>query len=112
MPGAFRGCASLESLTIEEGCTASFLDANNNGGAFQGCTSLKGKIIIPSTFGNIGTYAFYGCTGIEKIVIKNAECKIADSSETFYKGIKLGGYTGSTAELYATKYSRTFEEIQ
>ena len=80
-------------------------------GAFAGCTGLKGKIIIPSTFGNIGKKSFYGCTGIEKITIKNKDCTIYDEANTFYSGIKLGGYAASTAEEYATKYNRTFEVI-
>ena len=109
--GAFNNCQSLESLTIEEGCTGSLNPASGYG-AFQNCTGLKGKIVIPSTFGDIGANSFAGCTGIEKIEIRNKDCTIYDSAYAFYSGIKLGGYAGSTAEEYATKYNRTFEVIQ
>ena len=110
--GAFCGCSSLESLTIEEGCTASF---GHNGGqcaTFLNCTGLKGTVIIPSTFGNIGEFSFKNCTNLEKIVVKNKTSTIYNSVSTFHSTIKLSGYAGSTIEEYAKKYNRTFEAIQ
>ena len=38
--------------------------------AFRGSSELK-SLVIPSTVNKIGSYAFQGCTGIEKLVVKS-----------------------------------------
>ena len=109
---AFLNCSSLEGLTIEEGCTASLPDGWCSLGVFQGCKALRGTITIPSTFGNLGTNAFGGCSGIEKIIIKNSELNIYDGQGTIDPKTIIIGYSNSTAQAYATKYNRIFELIQ
>lgn len=41
-----------------------------NDRAFSGSSELK-SLVIPSTVNKIGSYAFQGCTGIEKLVVKS-----------------------------------------
>ena len=55
--------------------------------AFYGCTGLS-SVTIPNTVTSIGHYAFYGCTGLSSVTIPNTVTSIANN--TFY------GCTGLT----------------
>lgn len=79
---------------------------------FSGCSGLLGELVIPEGITRIDRYAFAECDSLEKIVIENAECVIADQSHTFPKGAVLSGHTGSTVEAYARKYGREFEVLE
>ena len=59
---AFKECASLESVTIQEGIT--FIEDF----AFVGCTNLK-NVIIPNSVTSIGWDAFVDCTSLESITL-------------------------------------------
>ena len=61
-PGIFRGCSSLQSVTIPENATSIGFDA------FYGCSSLQ-SIHIPSNVTSIGYSAFSGCSSLESIHI-------------------------------------------
>ena len=76
-------------------------------------------VIIPETVKSIGESAFADCTKLTSITIKNPECEILDSEDTFsnyeteepYKlhfDGTIYGYEDSTAQAYAEKYNRTF----
>ena len=60
------------------------------------------SIIIPG-----GNYCFY------YIEFYNPNCEIYDSASTIKKSdfLLIGGYDGSTAQAYATKYNRTFASL-
>ena len=71
---AFAGCSSLETITVEEGNTV--YDSRNSCNAIiqksndeliLGCKNT----IIPSETKSIGSYAFYGCTGLSSLLIPN-----------------------------------------
>ncbi len=57
---AFRGCTSLESITIPNSVTS----VDNS--VFLDCTSLK-NVTIGNSVESIGSSAFYGCTALTKI---------------------------------------------
>ena len=88
---AFYGCTGIESLNFDEGTTGSQLISIGDS-AFEACTGLKNKLVIPSEVRSIGEYcfknsfilgleldknlenigqgAFYNCSNIEgKIII-------------------------------------------
>ncbi len=128
---SFKGCTSLERITLPQTWTAipqSF---------FYGCTSLK-NIEIPESVKTIGSYAFYKCSSLEKITLAekvtsvgskafygadslseisflNKDTTIAAPVTTdgvYYSTIPettlIKGYTGSTADAYATNYGNDF----
>ena len=75
--------------------------------AFYRCSSLT-SIEIPDGVTSIGRQAFYICRNLETITFRSSTTTIYDSSYTIDSGATIYGYPGSTAEAYATKYSRTF----
>lgn len=108
---AFKSCSNLRSVILPESVTA----IKNS--AFSECKNLT-SITIPKSVTEIGYGAFSYCSGLEDITIFNPECSIYNSGLTISKslfsgdGITIYGYPGSTAEAYATKYSRTFVAIE
>ena len=121
---AFSGCSSLKSITIPDSVTSignsafSWCDSltgisipsgvtSIGNLAFSNCGSLTG-ISIPDGVTSIGDSAFSYCRSLTSITILNPQCSIDDSSATFPSRATIYGYTGSTAEAYVAKYSRTF----
>ena len=79
----FEGCSSLTSIVVEEGnsvydsregCNAIIETATNK--LIRGCNST----IIPSSVTEIGRSAFYGCTSLTSIVVKEGN-SVFDSRE-------------------------------
>ena len=101
---AFQYCSSLADIIIGNSVT-SIGDY-----AFAVCINL-GSITIPDSVTSIGNYAFYNCTSLGSITIRNPNCEIYDSADAISNTATIYGYTNSTAQLYAEKYSRTFIEI-
>lgn len=75
--GAFKGCTSLQSVTIKEGSVLKTISNH----AFNGCTSLT-SIDLPNSLQDIGPRAFYGCTSLEEVTLPNSLTSI--SQEAFY----------------------------
>ncbi len=98
---AFMNCHKLTDVIISEGVTT--IDDY----AFQNCSILE-TITIPASVTTIGTGSMSICNNLKNVTILNPECEIKDSSFTIYSTATIHGYSGSTAEEYATKYSRTF----
>lgn len=99
----FYGCNNLETVTIGSGlkkiCENAFLE----------CTALK-EITIPENVREIEWRAFQE-SGLDTVRIENPKCVIGDSEYTFGSASVIYGYSGSTAEVYAKKYKRTFKSI-
>lgn len=75
------------------------------------CSRLAGDVEISYSTELIDKSAFQGCSSLNSIKILNKDIEINDYNYTIPSNIKIIGYEGSTAEAYATKYSRTFEAI-
>ncbi len=62
---------------------------------------------------NIGenTFASLNSKRLDIIIIENPDCIIPDTETTIPDGMTVGGEIGSTAQAYAEKYNREFEEI-
>ena len=98
---AFSSCTSLTSITIPDSVTSI------GEYAFRLCTSLA-SITIPDSVTSIGHEAFSYCSSLTSVTILSKTATIYDSEYTIDDGATIYGYTGSTAEAYATKYGRTF----
>ena len=93
----FKGCEALETLTLP----------NNFSGieesAFQDCIGLKNITITlqGSTYLNIGTDAFKGCTNLEKIYYTGSLAKLRLFNSDWVRIIGLTGLdTGDTQIVY------------
>ena len=83
--------------------------------AFDDCSRLT-EVSIPASVRNIGRDAFAGCEKLATVTIENPSCTIYDSDSTFsntWDGFTgtIKGYTPSTAQAYAEKYSYKFESL-
>ncbi len=101
--GAFSSCDSLENVTFDKNSKLTSIGAT----VFRFSKSLT-SITIPESVTSIGNEAFYNCDSIALVTILNPDCTIYDSSNTIISSAVICGYTGSTAQTYATNYSRTF----
>ena len=78
--------------------------------AFANCTWLK-SVVIAESVTSIDKDAFGSCAMLEKITILNSDCEIYDAESTIHSNAIISAYSDSTAEAYATKFSRQFEEL-
>ena len=103
---AFEDCRSMRSFVFKNEYVKTI-----GSYVFRNCTSLT-EISLPGTVESLGKGAFENCTAMKKITIPNEKCFIFDSPETINKEAVICGYSGSTAEAYAKKYSRTFVALE
>ncbi len=79
--------------------------------AFQFCNVLT-EIVVPENITYLEDRAFADCELLKNITIKNPECIIFDEVYTLSDTAVINGYVDSTAEAYALKYGRTFNDIE
>ena len=103
---AFANCTKISAIALPEGM-------NTIGGyAFFGCSSLA-SVDVPKSVSYIGTQAFRNCSALTKAVVNGpyaiivGEYVFAGTSANF----ELHGYTGSTAQTYASTYTHTFVSL-
>ena len=77
--------------------------------AFYGCTGFTGNLIIPESVTVIENYAVYNCKALTSITVLNRDCELAANSIDTAAVIK--GWTGSTAETYASDRGNIFESL-
>jgi len=73
---AFNKCAALETITFDEGCAITMINANT----FNGCTLLKG-VKLPSTVEELGKLAFANCSSLTAFTLPAAF--IEKAADTF-----------------------------
>ena len=98
----FSRCVALSEVSLGSGIT-SLGDC-----VFEDCTNLS-TIIIPYNCTRIRGSAFAGCSNLSKIYIYNKGCSIDQDAIPITAAIY--GFTGSTAENFATKYGYNFVSI-
>lgn len=101
--GAFDYCTGLTSVNISN----SVKEIRYR--AFAETHSLV-KITIPENVVKIGQRAFDN-SKIESVTIKNSACVIYDEALTLPTSAAIWGYSNSTAQAYAKKYSRNFIDM-
>ncbi len=94
---AFHDCYALTSITIPESVTTIEEDT------FWGCNALI-SMTIPENVTNMDISAFNSCDALKSITIYNPECEITGYCLPALDTLEIYGYTGSTAEAYATKH--------
>ncbi len=78
--------------------------------AFGECTALS-SVVIPESVTLIESDAFYGCSGLESIEIQNPACEICCGQSGPEGVMTVYGYTGSTAEAYASDCGYLFSSL-
>ena len=71
---AFEGCSGLTTINLGETSVTSIGNY-----VFKGCTSLE-SITIPATATSLGTYVFNGCTSLESITLPSAVTSIGSNA--------------------------------
>lgn len=69
---AFNRCNGYSSLTIPN--TIQIIGKR----AFDHCTSLRGKLVIPNSVSYIGEYAFQGCSGFDSLSLPSTLTRIKE----------------------------------
>lgn len=104
----FSQCKSINSITIPESVKSIGMYA------FWNCYSLN-SLVVPANVQRIDGWAFLGCTGLRSITFNSTSTALDEwgraGSEKIPNTITIIGYSGSTAEQYANKYSVPFKSL-
>ena len=98
---AFCGCFSLSTVVLPYSLTTI------GDGAFYYCSSLT-SVNVHAGITSVGMEAFADCRALKSILIPSKTIRIYDGANTFPSGCTIYGYTGSTAQAYATKNNKLF----
>lgn len=74
----FYNCKKLQSITWPENIASNKLQIKD--GAFAGCTSLSGKLVLPEGVTSIAYNAFANCTGITEVVLPSTLISIGSNA--------------------------------
>ncbi len=103
---AFKNLTSLSAIELPDTLRAV------GAFAFSGCTSLL-SVVFPENVTTVGRSCFDGCNNLEELVFLNADCNIVNiGSYSQIAGLIVGGYSDSTAEIFANAHDNiTFVPI-
>ena len=101
---AFIGSGNMTSAAIPGSVT------RIGRSAFSECASLF-TANIQSKVNSIGDYVFYGCSSLRQVFIHNADIAIGEYAFDECPGLTICGYTGSTAQTYASNKGIPFETL-
>ncbi|MCH5298418.1 MAG: leucine-rich repeat protein [Ruminococcus sp.] len=99
--GAFQGCTSLETATIDANVSA--IPAQ----CFNDCTSLK-NVALPSMLSRIEKFAFADCTSLESILIPKNVVYIDPTAFENDDNLVIHCYANSTAHQFAVENGYKF----
>ncbi len=130
---AFSGCSSLASIAIPSNITSIGNSAFDNCGSliyneydnakylgntenpYLALVEAKDTSVARCTINGktkvIAGGAFNGCSSLASVTIFSKDVTIYDYKDTIFDAATIYGYSGSTAEAYATKYNRKFVAI-
>lgn len=99
---AFGDCSRLSNVFFENGfiCNISSMMFNN-------CENLQ-TIEIPGGVSYIYNEAFGNCTKLQEIIIPQTVTSIDDNAFSGCDNLTIKGYTGSTAERFASEHNINF----
>lgn len=96
---------TMTSITLPD--TLTKIDA----WAFYGCNQLQ-SITIPESVTTIGNYAFYSCSSLSDVTVLNERASFGSSVFSgCSSSLTIRGYSGSTANTYATRNKHPFVVI-
>ena len=103
---AFMNCDALESVDMSDGVTTV------GKYSFSGCRKLR-QIDIPEGCSFIHIYTFEGCTDLNLIRFLNRDIEIYKyDGYDFPDALRIGGYSGSTAQSFADENGLEFCAIE
>ena len=97
--------------TLSGSCTIPSTIVSIGKNAFTNCKTLR-ELTLPASVTNVSDSAFSGCASLTALRFINPDCEINTSSNALPTTVTIYGFAGSTAEAYATKYSRTFVALE
>lgn len=100
---AFQGCTSLTTATFTDNIVT--IGAN----AFNG--SALTTVVFPESLATISANAFANCSSLTTATFYNSDTVINDAAFTGTTLTSITGYSGSTANSYATENNITFIEL-
>lgn len=91
--GAFKGCASLESVTLRN------IPTWSNKYTFSGCTKLSGVLNLSEGITSVGSLAFSGCNKLTSLVMGNATVGDNTFSNCGFTSVQIGAlrFTGNNS---------------
>ena len=125
-PGAFSGCAKIESLFVPSSVSTIGADAFSNcsslkkadleqglsvleAGAFMYCTSLE-TISIPLTVTRISEESFAYCTNLSKVIIPEGVTEIGDNAFLDCSGLSKVSIPESVEKVGENAFGYTFSD--
>ena len=97
---SFTNCAALRKIRLPEGLT--FLGF----AAFMKCSSLE-EATVPESVETVEDLVFYDCSSMKKLTVFSKTCTIGQDVVD-RKNTVIYGYSGSTAQAYASANSVSF----
>ena len=98
----FSRCTALSEVSLGSGLSTIGYSV------FKNCTNLT-TINIPSNCKQVDNFAFAGCSNLSQVYIYNKGCSI--DQDAIPITATINGFTGSSAESFATKYGYNFVSI-
>ena len=98
----FSRCTALSEVSLGSGLSTIGYSV------FKNCTNLT-TINIPSNCKQVDNFAFAGCSNLSQVYIYNKGCSI--DQDAIPITATINGFTGSSAESFATQYGYNFVSI-